>query len=276
MVDGQCDTQHASPAVGSQRLKKAASRVSYVLAAVVALAGGVVVYASFIEPTWLVVRTVSLASPPTVRVAQVTDIHYKGNQAYLTRVVKRINQTNADIVCFTGDLAEEKEHLDEALRILSGVRKPMYGVPGNHEYWHGFSFEKIAACFRATGGDWLCDTSAFALNGRVEIIGSTGKLACLPPRSTSSASKRILLVHFPNMAEKIQSQRFDLILAGHSHGGQVRLPLLGPAGRPYDVGDYDRGLFTTPAGPLYVNPGIGTYFLNVRFGCRPEITVIKF
>jgi predicted MPP superfamily phosphohydrolase len=259
-----------------RKLKKAVVRLSYALAALAPLAGGLVVYSFFVEPMWVAVRTISLASLPIVRVAHVTDIHYRGNQAYLTRVVKLINQTNADLVCFTGDLAEEKEHLDEALRILSGVRKPMYGVPGNHEYWHGFSFEKIAACFRATGGDWLCDASAYALNGQVVIVGSTGKLACLPPRATSNAKKRILLVHFPNMADRIPDQRFDLILAGHSHGGQVRLPLLGPAGRPYDMGDYDRGLSTTPAGPLYVNPGIGTFFVNVRFRCRPEITVVEF
>jgi hypothetical protein len=68
---------------------------------------------------------------------------------------------------------------------------------------------------------------------------------------------------------------FDLILAGHSHGGQVRLPLFGPIVEPSRIGKYDQGLFQTPAGPLYVNPGIGYCLYNARFNCRSELTVFE-
>ena len=65
------------------------------------------------------------------------------------------------------------------------------------------------------------------------------------------------------------------MLAGHSHGGQVRIPFYGSIIVPFFVDEYDLGLFQTNAGPLYVNPGIGWVYLNVRFNCRPEITVIE-
>ena len=66
------------------------------------------------------------------------------------------------------------------------------------------------------------------------------------------------------------------MLAGHSHGGQVRIPFYGPVVVPFGVDEYDLGWFSTPNGPLYVNPGIGyIYVYNFRFNCRPEITVIE-
>ena len=81
-------------------------------------------------------------------------------------------------------------------------------------------------------------------------------------------------MHYPEMASQLHEHRFDLILAGHSHGGQVRLPFLGALIVPHGVGPYDLGYYETPGGPLYVNAGIGTYRIPVRWNCRPEITVV--
>jgi hypothetical protein len=89
-------------------------------------------------------------------------------------------------------------------------------------------------------------------------------------------TKNILLLHYPAWVKKLGGQRFDLLLAGHSHGGQVRLPFFGALMLAYGVDEYDRGLFQTPNGPLYVNPGLGWFVTRARFGCRPEITVIEF
>jgi predicted MPP superfamily phosphohydrolase len=80
-------------------------------------------------------------------------------------------------------------------------------------------------------------------------------------------------MHYPAWVNKLAGQKFDLILAGHSHGGQVWLPLYGPVYVPFGVDQYVRGLFHTEAGPLYVNPGIGWFPVPIRFNCRPEITV---
>ena len=84
-----------------------------------------------------------------------------------------------------------------------------------------------------------------------------------------------MLIHYPEGADKLGKTKLDLILAGHSHGGQVRLPFYGPLILPFGVGTYDLGLFQTPAGPLYVNAGIGYFYVNVRFNCGPEITVFE-
>jgi hypothetical protein len=86
--------------------------------------------------------------------------------------------------------------------------------------------------------------------------------------------KNILLIHYPAWAKEFK-EKFDLILAGHSHGGQVRLPFYGALIVPFSVDEYDLGLFQTKAGPLYVNAGIGWFPYPIRFNCRPEITVVE-
>ena len=111
-------------------------------------------------------------------------------------------------------------------------------------------------------------------NGKIQIAGATclnGAPAKLTPRA---GVKNILLLHYPLMAESVQ-HRFDLMLAGHSHGGQVRIPFYGALVLPYWVGRYEIGMFRLPGGLLYVNPGLGWLATPIRFNCRPEITVFE-
>jgi len=79
--------------------------------------------------------------------------------------------------------------------------------------------------------------------GKVAITGATGHNIDL--KQKLKANKHLLLTHYPVFVEKLKSIKFDLILAGHSHGGQVRIPFLGAVILPYNVGSYDRGLFKT-------------------------------
>lgn len=227
-----------------------------------------------LEPKWLAVRRIDVNDrAASRRLVHFSDLHYKGDRAYLTETVRKINKLSPQFACFTGDIVEKAVYLPEALELLGGIDCPLFGVPGNHDYWSGASFPEIAACFENSGGAWLVDQEAVTPDGEILIIGSTGSDAGL--LDASNGRKRILLTHFPAFVDELAGTAFDLILAGHSHGGQVRIPFLGAPILPYRVGRYDRGLFQTPAGPLYVNPGIGTFHIPVRFLCRPEITLIK-
>jgi len=230
--------------------------------------------AFFIERKWVGIKTISVGKNPANRIVHFTDVHHKGDKSYLSGVIDIINSLNPDFACFTGDLVEDKDYLSEALSILSRISCPLFGVPGNHEYWSGVSFDEIAKVFDATGGKWLMNQEVITNAGRVAITGATGHNIDL--KQKLKANKHLLLTHYPVFVEKLKSIKFDLILAGHSHGGQVRIPFFGAVILPYNVGRYDRGLFKTGSGPLYVNPGIGCYLLPVRFCCRPEITVIQF
>jgi predicted MPP superfamily phosphohydrolase len=165
----------------------------------------------------------------------------------------------------------------EALEILAGLRSPLFGVPGNHDYWSRTSFAPIKQCFAATGGAWLMDQHQTTIaGGKINLIGAGGLFIKNVPQPVTNGAKNILLMHYPAWAKRLGDRRYDLMLAGHSHGGQVRIPFYGTPVVPFSVDEYDLGLFQTPAGPLYVNPGIGYIFkYNIRFNCRPEITVFE-
>jgi predicted MPP superfamily phosphohydrolase len=252
------------------------SRRKFLATALLAMPCLTVADAKLIEPTWLKVQRVTLGSNPTHRFVHFSDVHHKGDRAYLQAVVDQINSLAPDFVCFTGDIIEDGKFLDEALAILSGVKFPMYGVPGNHDYWSKISFAPVHQCFNATGGAWLLDESRHIAGGKINLIGITCKKANQGQLPLDPQAKNLLLFHYPAWAKKLGGQKFDLMLAGHSHGGQVRIPFFGAPILPYGTAEYDLGRFQTPAGPLYVNPGIGYIgSYDIRFNCRPEITVIE-
>ncbi|MEI9866139.1 MAG: metallophosphoesterase [Limisphaerales bacterium] len=256
---------------------KSISRRKFLLTAMLATPLALGADATGIEPTWLKVRRVRIGNgAPVCKLAHFSDVHYKGDREYLQTVVDNINSLTPDFACFTGDLVERREHLDAALEILSGLKVPLFGVPGNHDFWSGISFNTVKKRLVATGGDWLMDGHQEMAGGKVNVIGASCLFQGqrLPP--ANPLAKNILLMHYPAWAKKLGDRQFDLLLAGHSHGGQVRIPFYGSLVVPFNVDEYDMGLFQTAAGPLYVNPGIGYIGdYNFRFNCRPEITVIE-
>ena len=232
--------------------------------------------ARWLEPEWIKVHRLRLhAERPTLRIVHFSDLHHKGDRAHTQSLVNLINAQSPDYVFFTGDIMEEGKFLPEALELLAGIKSPMYGVPGNHDYWSRVPFAGIRECFAGTGGAWLVDEHQVIAGGKIKLSG----MARIGPGhispSADAGMKNVLLVHYPAWVKRLNGQKFDLILAGHSHGGQVRVPFYGPIIVPFAVDEYDLGLFRTAAGPLYVTSGIGWFPVPVRFNCRPEITVIE-
>lgn len=249
------------------------NRRQFIRLAVGATLGWCVLEPWTLQPYWLRIKKLNIGgAQASHQIVHITNIHYKGNRAYLEKVVEIVNALASDFVCFSGDLVEEAAYVNEALNIMSQSRTSVYGVPGNHDYSSGASFNTIAQYCESTGGAWLRDQDVLTQDGQIQIIGATGLQLQLPP--LKQELKRLLMVHYPFFVNQIKGS-FDLVLAGHSHGGQVRLPFWGALALPNRVGPYDLGLFQTRTGPLYVNPGIGTFYLPIRSWCRPEITVIE-
>jgi uncharacterized protein len=230
-----------------------------------------------VEPGWIRKRKIRIGSGRIgKRFAHFTDVHFKGDSEQLESVVEIVNDAAVDFAVFTGDLIEEEALLEPALSLLGRIRVPLYGIPGNHDHWSGADFSPFRETFAATGGRWLQDESVTLADAPIRIVG---KDSLDGAAETAAGVFNLLLVHYPAwadaLAERNPGRRFDLMLAGHTHGGQVRLPFVGPLVTPFDTGRYDMGWFETAAGPLYVNPGIGTFYVDVRFNCRPEVTVFE-
>jgi predicted MPP superfamily phosphohydrolase len=227
----------------------------------------------FAEPTWLRVTHFDLNSQPTCRFVQFSDLHYKGDAEYAAKVIRTINGLAPEFVCFNGDLVEDKSFAPAALEFIRQIERPVYGCPGNWDYGSGANFKEYEKAFHATGGEWLEDRNIVLPKHNLELIGMG--LRGVHALDERRAARRVLLIHYPIQADRLDGRRYDLILAGHSHGGQVRIPFYGAPVLPYGVGRYQQGLFESLGGPLYVNVGLGTYMFPVRFNCRPEITLVR-
>lgn len=252
------------------------NRRKFILTALLATPCAIAADARWLEPQWVKIRRLRLSQgQPSHRFVHFSDLHHKGDRAHTESVVAMINSLSPDFVCFTGDIMEEGKFLPEALEVLAGVKVPMYGVPGNHDYWSRVPFDGIIKCFAATGGAWLLNEERTIAEGKINLIGVAhlGPKHPVPP--VKPGMKNILLFHYPAWAKEFGDQKFDLMLAGHSHGCQVRIPFYGPVMTPYAVDEYDLGLFQTKSGPLYVTSGIGWYPIPVRFNCRPEIVLVE-
>ena len=248
------------------------SRRKFLGLSLLALPAAAGIDAKWIEPSLLRVKNLHLHGGDRARFIHFSDFHYKGDTHFAAHVVQTINDLAPDFVCFTGDLIEERAFVSEALDFVRQIKAPVYGVPGNHEYSAQAPFAEYEKAFAATGGGWLPARNVTLPEHDLQLVGMG--ITGLDMHSGTNASRRILLMHYPAVADQMGKQRFDLILAGHSHGGQVRLPFWGPIVLPPGVGSYDLGFYETPAGPLYVNGGVGTYIVPWRFNCPPELTLI--
>lgn len=252
------------------------SRRKFILTTLLATPFAMAGDAHLLEPQWVKTRHLRLAEgTPACRFVHFSDLHHKGDRVHTQSLVKKINSLSPDFVCFTGDLIEDTRFLPEALELLSGIKSPLYGVPGNHDFMSHASFSDIAKSFASTGGAWLVDEQKIIAGGAINLIGVANITWNHPVPVPQPGMKNILMVHYPAWAKRFGDQKYHLLLAGHSHGCQVRIPFYGPLITPYGVGDYDLGLFQTPAGPLNVTSGIGWFPLPVRFNCRPEIVVVE-
>ncbi len=247
------------------------------IAAGVTTLGSASLYARLIEPHQLTVRNVRIGKAPSVRFIQISDIHYRGDRSYLDAVVQRINALKPEFTCITGDFAESVESLGDALESLAGLNAPVFAVPGNWEYRVRLPLRTIEQFCQASGGCFLRNKSVVFRDLAVAGLDDMSNGFPVPDAALRNLGghKTLLLAHCPMSWTLLGAREVALTIAGHSHGGQVRLPLLGVLWLPRHVGKYVRGYYETSNGPLYVNAGIGTTLLPLRFLCRPEITVIE-
>jgi predicted MPP superfamily phosphohydrolase len=189
-----------------------------------------------------------------------------------------------DLVAVTGDLLASARG-ERVLRELLGALKPANGtfaVLGNVDVSDTLDPFSPGAEVRdlLPHAQLLRDTSAL-----VEVRGHTVQVAGLDPGSRFSpppaladpgADLRILLAHFPDSADRLPSGGFQLVLSGHTHGGQLCLPFPGGKVRLSNVEHtpYEEGVFELPGRTLVVSRGTGTTFVPFRFACRPEATLL--
>jgi uncharacterized protein len=261
------------------KLKTSNTRKGRALLVLVAIAALCAIDGFFIEPRWIEVTHHSLTAPVAqpLKIAHLTDLHSKGLGFRERRLLQLLDQEKPDLIVITGDTISSRGTYEQESYLLRELHAPLgiWLVRGNWENW--FALRNENDFYRANGVHFLLDTSAEIRPG-VWLIGfndtsfatanSEKALANIPDHAY-----RIALFHGPAFFSQ-SAESYDLAFAGHSHGGQVRVPLWGPLWLPAGVGPYVHGWFASGRSKMYVSRGIGTTLLPVRFACRPELAII--
>ncbi|MFC4403882.1 metallophosphoesterase [Gracilibacillus xinjiangensis] len=231
-------------------------------------------------------KTEKLASNQSFTILQLTDIHNKEFGKENESLLKKVQDIDPDIVVITGDLiSRQTDQLDNAFELvekLVELNPNIYYVSGNHE-WENPLREKLFEGLEKRNVRMIDNQNALVeIDNMLIQIAGVADVSTEHDRLDLAAEGlaedyfTLLLSHAPDVMENDYPGEIDLILSGHTHGGQIRLPLIGAFIAP-DQGffpKYDKGLFTLKEGQqLYIDSGLGTSTVPVRLFNQSQMTL---
>ena len=267
-------------------------RILLVFLAIIALFW---IYLFFIEPKMLVIQEYAVVDemiPDSFngfKIVQFSDIHFgrTTNEQEVTNVVEKINLLKPDILVFTGDLFDEYITLsDDNIAFLKESLKATtatlgkYAIKGDSDYLNIEKFEEImqAAGFTILENQnipiYYQGTTPIYLSGIPSVTQGNQDLTKAFIKESDGKFYQILLTHEPILFQEVTNQA-NLILAGHSLGGLIRIPFLGGLIEKENVGNYEYGKYESGSATMYVSNGIGTENLSFRFLNIPSITLYR-
>ena len=215
-----------------------------------------------------------------LRIAQVSDVHLPANPGAARSALALLDAERPEIVILTGDIVESHDALDDLIAFAQRARGTVgtYAVMGNWERRGGIEPEMARKAYEAAGVQFLCNETAQLKLGsaRLGIVGLDDYVSGRPDAAEAMsrgdhADAMIWALHAPGYADFIPAGTpVSLLVGGHTHGGQIRLPLL-PAYRPSGSGRFLEGWYDTPSAPFYVSRGVGTTTIRARFRCPAEL-----
>jgi uncharacterized protein len=267
------------------------------LSAVAALGALPAGYAFGVEPHWLetVVQPVWIPGlRGSVRILHLSDLHasFEVPLSLIATAADAGLQSKPDVVCLTGDFITRTETLDWATysRILQRISAgaPTFAVLGNHDggYWAGSRGGHADPSFVTK---LLQDSGITVLHNAHQVVTTAKSSFCLAgvgdlwtsqvdmPAALGDAPAevpKVLMAHNPDTKELTGRYGWDLMLCGHTHGGQVLFPLVGEPYKPVRDRRYISGLNNWQDRQIYTTRGVGS-LCGVRFNCRPEITILE-
>lgn len=230
-------------------------------------------------------------------IVQISDLHNEEFGENQKKLLQKLEKCNPDMIAVTGDFIDcRNPNVDIAMEFIEGAVDiaPVYYVPGNHERWIYEEYQKLCDRMEEAGVHLMADN--------LEVIEYQGKrILCMGVKdpdfydvdgSYAEAEMirkdiqqfeyveedfALLLSHRPELFEIYAEEQLDVVLAGHAHGGQFRLPFIGGLAAPNQgiFPEYDAGMFTKESTHMIVSRGIGNSIIPLRFNNPPEIVVVK-
>jgi hypothetical protein len=250
------------------------------------------VYARLIEPyNYSITETdIFIKDLPAAfqgfRITQLTDVHHSRlvGLDQIERVVSLAQSTRPDLIALTGDYTTTyRRYIEPCAEILGRLNAPegVWAVLGNHDH---YTDPELTTRALERHHIKVLNNNNTILNRRSETLQLAGIddyswAGTDWTRALHGLNRRtptVLLSHQPNVLDLEEAQNVSLMLSGHTHGGQINIPLIGaPARFLTEELKYPRGLFRRGSTQLYVSTGTGVIGLPIRFGVRPEIAVLR-
>ncbi|MDQ7779302.1 MAG: metallophosphoesterase [Planctomycetota bacterium] len=247
-------------------------------------------YSTLVEPWWIKINKYDIPIPDLppalegLRIVHLSDLHVGAvvSKSFIEDCARDAAALNPDLVCITGDFVTRHAHFAKPCCEALSVMKPPLGtfaVPGNHDNWAGGA--AVMGTIRDAGIKVLInDVAVVETRGAALAVAGLDDLWTGCPRIDRVAAKlpagvpNILMMHNPDLIEEFGEYRFGFVMAGHMHGGQVQIPLIGTLIVPSKLGaKYAAGFYEVGVNRLYVHKGVGLISPPVRFGTRPEIAL---
>ncbi len=217
-------------------------------------------------------------------ISHLSDIHFAGaiDKQFFVEVMEMTNRLESDLILVTGDLVDKASCIDWVEETFGRLRAPhgVYFIFGNHDIRLKKELIRLRqrllqVGLRYLGGRWsrneINDTSVILAGNELPWLKPAADLRSCPPRREDPEALRILLSHSPDQYPWARERDFDLMLAGHNHGGQIRLPLIGPLFSPSRYGvRYASGTFYEAPTVMHVSRGISALD-PLRYNCPPEL-----
>lgn len=219
-----------------------------------------------------------------LKIVHFSDLHYgmSVNEDVLSNLVNNINKTKPDIVVFTGDLIDRDTTYTEEIKniiikYLSKI-KSIYGnyyVNGNHDLVNNsFDLLMTSSNFKS-----LNNTSDIIYSSELDTIYIGGMSVknydITYLKELEDYDYKIFIMHYPDYMDKISQYNFDLVLSGHSHNGQVRLPFIGALVKPDNAKKYYEEYYKINNTNLYISGGIGNSKVNLRLFNMPSFNLYR-
>lgn len=222
----------------------------------------------------------------SIKVIQVSDLHLQKVESKHHRLATKINEVKPDLILFTGDAIDKAENLsalDDFLKLLDDTVQKV-AILGNWEYWGNIDLIHLRKIYEQHKCTLLVNESkqftfqnrTIAITGTDDFVGGQADITKAMSNYVTS-DHHIILNHCPEYSEVVQEKLSksiptDVILSGHTHGGQINIfsyiPFLPPGS-----GRFVKGWYREQTPPIYVSKGIGTSKVHARFGARAEVAV---
>jgi len=290
LVNREFTPPRLTPAASPETAGAELSRRRFLAGAGAVLAAGLAGDGFVVEPRRVLVSRHDVPLPGLapkldgLRIAQVSDVHLPANRAAAERTVELVSAERPDIVVLTGDQCETSSAVSDLVEFAHAVRGTVatIAILGNWDYRGGMVGQLARDAYDRAGVTLLVNGHQVVGVGDAHLafVGLDDLLGGSPDGATAAANlsghaPTIWLVHEPKFADDFAVSRSNqpiLVLSGHTHGGQIRLPGL-PAFTPKASGRFVAGWYQALLGRLYVSRGIGTADIRARLFCPPELPI---